>query len=213
MKKHLLALFVMMFLLPMCKEKASQSNYIDTYYIPTSLMASVRQSSDSIKHIRVSVEHDVAKDYHRLSSEVANRDMFNTYSEYYNDTNYQRYDDDGEYGSASCNPLSSISVTCDNDWNASHPVGTSLNDIIYVEVRSYHAFLQSNYSKHELVCAMLPKLDYAAIPPFADWFDISFTSKPAVAGKYKLTINVKFGADPITGKIVEVPPVTVEVDF
>ena len=52
---------------------------------------------------------------------------------------------------AICETITDVSVTSDSDWDAAHPVGTLLNDLFYIEYKTFSPFIRSKLTSDEIV--------------------------------------------------------------
>ncbi len=191
--------------------KTITSSYIQAYYVPTGFTSDTQINPNNVE-IEVTVKGSLEY-FVYVGGEKKN--IYNKYANYNGDTNYQRDEDNWGGPISSCNPLSSISVTCNADWDAAHPAGTSLNDLFSVKVGSARKYIESNYKVNDYsVCSSkLSELKYTDIQPFTDWIVIYTSSKPEMAGLYELTIRVEFEKDPINGNRVSCEPAKVKVEF
>lgn len=193
------------------KHYTYKSSYVRSYYVPNSLTVRVDGRSPNFK---ITIRVEQGKDY-SVMSVSGEKEAYNKYAEYYGDTNFQRDDDDHGGPDVSCNPLASISVTCNRDWDAEHPAGTELNDLISADIMSVKKQIESGYKEtnHFFYYNNLTDIDYNAIRPFSDMISLYMPSSAGKYGKYEFTISVSFDKDPITGINVSVEPITVEIDF
>ena len=214
MKNKLFAAFLMaIFAITSCtKHYTYKSSYVRSYYVPNSLTVRVDGRSPNFK-MTISVEH--GRDYRLIIGSSQQGETYNKYAEYYGDTNFQRDDDDHGGPDGSCNPLASISVTCNRDWDTEHPAGTPLDDLISADVMSVKKQIESGYKEtnHFFFYNALSNIDYANIRPFTDFMYLYMPSPAVREGKYVFTISVGFDKDPISGYNVSIEPATVEVEY
>ena len=52
---------------------------------------------------------------------------------------------------AICETITDVSVTSDSDWDAAHPVGVSLNDLFYIEYKTFSPFIRSKLTSDKIV--------------------------------------------------------------
>lgn len=193
------------------KHYTYKSSYVRSYYVPEYLTAQVDENSP---YIKISVSVNSSTSYGVLSIGDM-KEAYNKYAEYYEDTNFQRDDDDHGGPDVSCNPLAAISVTCDRDWDLEHPAGTLLNDLIATDVMSVKKQIESGYKEtnHFFNYNNLTEIDYNAIRPFTDMIYLYMPTPTDKNDKYIFTISVSFDKDPISGENVSIEPVTVEVEY
>lgn len=89
--------------------------------------------------------------------------------------------------------FTSIDVISDRDFNAEHPAGTSLNDIIRVYYNSVYDYVSSEYTQDEEIKtkkAMLSNLTAEDLQMVTDYgFDLTFGIDPLKKEKHNLTIT------------------------
>jgi len=82
----------------------------------------------------------------------SSHERFAELKEYYNDTKfndtlYSAINYFLPYGAPLADPIASVEVTCDRDFDATHPAGTSLNDCFRFLSSSVKPFIDSGYKK------------------------------------------------------------------
>ena len=129
-------------------------------------------------------------------------------------------------------PLIGIDVVCSQDFDAAHPAGTSLNDVVviagmnntynclhekdengkllYSDKSSWEMFDAENYILENIPLTTIPN---NPILMMQSQFGLGFTSEPSSPGIYDFTVKFTFGADPLTGETVDIAPATVSIDF
>ncbi len=214
MKRILLIAFILSItaITACTKHYKYRSCYVGCYYIPKSLTAKVSGKSPNFE---ISVVPTYGTCYNLKLGSSQQGEEYSKYAEYYGDTNFMRDDDDYGGVDVSCNPLASISVTCNQDWDSEHPAETVLNDLIATDVQSFKKKLESGYkeSSNFFYYNRLTDIDYTSIRPYGKVIYLYMPSSAGKQGKYEFTIAVGFDEDPITGKKVSVEPVTVEIEF
>lgn len=212
MKNKLFIAFIIAFILTACvKHYTYKSSYVGYYYVPEFLKVDVAGKSPNFK---ISILFDSYTDY-SVMSVGEEKETYNKYAEYYGDTNFMRDDDDHGGPYVSCNPLALITVTCNQDWDANHPAGTPLDDLIAASVQSVKKQIESNYKETNnfFYYSKLTDIDYIELRPFSHIIYLYMPSSVDKHGKYEFTITVGFDQDPITSKNVSVEPVTVEIEY
>lgn len=151
------------------------------------------------------------------SSDSTKFARYKKYVEFYGDTTYHSMHFIDE--SAACaSPLSSITVVADRDFDETHPAGTVLNDLFQISYPRFYQYIKSGYKPKtrmnsfqlDSICELAVFKD---ISLFAQYTTLIFKSTPATPGKYTFTVTFDFGADPLTGEKVNVPPASIEIEF
>lgn len=93
--------------------------------------------------------------------------------------------------------IESLNVTSSEPWDAKHPAGTSLNDIIIFSGRPYQQFIDSNYDSiyirrpiykfEKRLSDMQPRDFYLTISP---GFELKFTEKPQDCQLQHITVEI-----------------------
>jgi hypothetical protein len=131
------------------------------------------------------------------------------------DTSFNR---DGSFGSCLVDPVKSINIVSDADYDDAHPAGTSLNDIIYIVFRSATEFVESNYTDEKYDTKKHP-YDLHFIEPLDQFlekkrnlvdgfFEFIFHHLPTKA----LTHNFTVYYDDTAGRHFEIPVKSVSVE-
>jgi hypothetical protein len=131
-----------------------------------------------------------------------------------NDTCFNR---DGSFGGCLVDPVESINIVSDSDYDDVHPAGTSLNDIIYIEFRSATEFVASGYTDEKYDTKKHP-YDLLEIEPLTQFlekkrnlvdgfFGFIFHHLPTKASEHNFTIYY----DDVAGRHFEIP-VSVSVE-
>lgn len=91
--------------------------------------------------------------------------------------------------------IESIEVTSDKDWDAAHPAGTSLNDLIEFRVFSYADYIDGGYtgSVGDWETKTLSEMttdDFKLIKPGIEFY---FKHNPEVIDQHRLTFRFQLG--------------------
>lgn len=132
-----------------------------------------------------------------------------------NDTNYNDYVSGDAGAHAFADNFSAIHITSDKDWDAEHPAGTLLNDIVIIDAVSYASFIRSGYKGRspELLCKHASELAvddlYILHCSYDSLFGFWFDKAPVEAGvEHALTITLITAAgEERTMTYTGVPPV------
>lgn len=154
---------------------------------------------------------------------------FKEYAEYYGDTAHIVPHFFGELGhlhqNVCINPVLTIDVTCNKDFDETHPKGTKLNDIIYYEQHlDTYNYLQNKdnigkrlYSESGDIEEFTPRKlsDFKDNPLYLmeSEYHLIFEHEPIEPGTYEFTVKFTFGPDPLTNEPLEIAPATVSIDF
>jgi hypothetical protein len=118
-------------------------------------------------------------------------------------------------------PLVSVSVTADKQYDEKHPSNSLLNDLVCIDADRDFKYAIEYKLEHGKWCYGQDKLERSIDSISADnpvymlseSFNLHFKKNPDTFGTYNLTINMKFGADPVTGETVEIDPIKVQMEF
>lgn len=190
----------------------AKGNVIHHYYYPENLLAgkSAIDEGPIVLHL-----FGYDNDENRVST-------FKEYASYYGDTAYFQKLPMGDGYCVTANPLTSINVTADKDFDSEHPAGSSLNDIMSLKYASAYNLIQSGYDpsiniqnfvekRGDYEVMPLSKLDNVKLLYFRSF--LLFDKQPDVKGKYTFEITLNFDKDPISGKEVKLAPAKVEFEF
>ena len=154
---------------------------------------------------------------------------YKEYSDYFKDNNHITGHEKGFYNPSSIQacvvPVTAIDVTCDKDFDANHPAGTPLNDIIkYEQDYDTYAYLntpekngQKLYWGLNLVntfeARSLADLPNNPVYMMDSGYQLTFDHEPAAPGTYEFTVKFTFGPDPLSGETVDIAPAKVSIEF
>lgn len=143
----------------------------------------------------------------------SNDDRFDYFNKLYKDTSFNMYNYPSEY-TALAYPFDKITLSCNTDYDATHPAGMPLDDIVKLKFSSYWDFIQSGYKypkwykkpEWESGCALnyeyyLSEINYnntklMTPPPYDP--HIIFTSTPAALGEYCFTLKLTTNGETFT---------------
>jgi hypothetical protein len=155
---------------------------------------------------------------------------FKEYAAYYGDTLHMM-DHDGTLFSGSgafqacVLPLIAIDVVCDKEFDADHPAGSKLNDILFYDqsLDMYNYLQNKEYQGEDMHSGRgscmdfgLRRLSLLSEQPvylMESDFCIRFDHSPSTPGTYDFTVKFTFGADPLTGDTVDIAPAKVSLNF
>jgi hypothetical protein len=131
-----------------------------------------------------------------------------------NDTCFNR---DGVFGSCLADPVESINIVSDSDYDDAHPAGTSLNDIIFIEFRSATEFVESGYTDEQYDVKKNP-YDLHFIEPLTQFiekkrnlveecFGFIFNRLPSEDSEHNFTVYY----DDVAGRHLEIPVKSVSI--
>jgi len=119
------------------------------------------------------------------------------------------YDSNGKYFhySALTESMPSIELTCSSDFDAAHPAGTSLMDIVKVQIYSFAQFLGENrdeifyfeISDKVRITKHYPEFTDEEKAIVGSTFYLVFEKTPAVPGDYEFTVTTagKYKSEPL----------------
>ena len=141
--KRLIFLFISLFSLSSCIDDGKDTGVWPTPYMISNyvLTEEIVCSSSEIYSNFVSLNY-YGEDL--LASLRATYERFSYFSKLYNDNSFNKANTPGGY-SALAYPIDKITLSCDSDYDAKHPAGTPLDDIVTIEFDSYWDFIQNGY--------------------------------------------------------------------
>ena len=122
-------------------------------------------------------------------------------------------------------PVTAIDVVCDKDFDAEHPAGSKLNDILYYSqfLETYDYLTNKEYQgepiysgKGSMKSFQPRKLsDFCGNPLYLmeSQYQLTFDHEPAAPGTYEFTVKFTFGPDPLSGETVDIAPAKVSIEF
>ena len=186
-------------------------SYVMYYYIydgikldTTSLYTNVKDNNGNMRAKRVRPEIDInLRNIHKevnWESEGEDYELYQQLSIKHNDISY-----DSKVpisyppgivlgvGSAIYPDWVSISVTCDSDFDASHPAGSELNDIMKGEFQSSFLYIKGGYKDESLTLGKIKPLNEITADDLCmlAWrMTIYFTAKPEIQDKKQISVTV-----------------------
>ena len=137
-----------------------------------------------------------------LAISKATYERFLYFNKLYKDNSFYKANYPGAY-SALAYPIDKITLSCDSDYDAKHPAGTPLDDIVKLDFESYREFIQNNYQYPEWYTEK--ECGYGAVPLRYYLSEINsdnttlasrkvngmiFTELPTVLGEYNFTLEI-----------------------
>ncbi len=160
---------------------------------------------------------------------------YKEYAEYFGDNILEAYHGtemfDFREGKCCVLPIVAVDVICDKDFDAEHPAGAKLNDIMaWHGYYNYYDYLHqvdekgnlvnNGKNSHEYYVANsnfedVPLVDIPKKPLLMaeHAFLLLFTSNPSKSDSYEFTVKITFGPDPLTGETVDVAPAKVVLNL
>lgn len=170
---------------------AWRKNYIMEYCDPASV--TLTQSKMSEREIMIFFDKKIIK------SDMAEYD---TYSRLFNDTDFNR-----EYvpvAPALVLPIHGINIVCDEDYDAGHPKGASLNDIAVFYGISYSDYIASHYRGDPFETVKIDiddiTLDHTRLLANQSMM-LYLVTGPTKPGVYNFIIEFDFGDKVVKGKV------------
>lgn len=131
-------------------------------------------------------------------------------SELYGDTSYIGYPAKGN-NVALAYPVDKMTIFCDRDFDAEHPVGKPLDDVVTLDFCSHYNFIKSGYKKNasnkqhlqdvDCYTMHLDKINADVATLLAmqrSYMHFNFTSAPAEPGEYNFTLEVTTNGETFT---------------
>lgn len=141
--KRLLFLFISLFALSSCNKEQPETGMWYTPYLISNyvLTDKIACSSSTLYNNSISLNY-YGEDL--LASLRATYERFLYFNKLYNDNSFNKANTPGGY-SALAYPIDNITLSCDSDYDAKHPAGTPLDDIVKLQFDSYWDFIQNDY--------------------------------------------------------------------
>ncbi len=163
---------------------------------------------------------DIQVTMHQVNNYVPT-ESFKDYVVFYGDTAFFKFIDKGLHYSVCSNPLDSVNVIADKDFDCEHPVGTSLNDVVSIKYSSAYDLIKSGYDPSLDLYDITRKgryevmelSNFESIHLLDKIFYLEFNKKPETQGRYTFDVYLGFGKDPVSGETAEVSNMKVEVDY
>lgn len=169
--------------------------FISDYLVPSTLKM-VRAMDGYILEMTGDSYHTWCGEEYEFAEEI------NYLSELYGDTSYDGYNRPGKH-IALAYPIDDITIYCDKNFDAKHPAGKPLDDVVKLNYQSYYNFIQNGYHPYtqneqhlqdvdsyslcfNCINADLTKLVSLNYP----YNVIAFTSSPETPGEYNFTIEM-----------------------
>ena len=195
----------------------SKQEYADQYYfLDDKGLSKYLEQHDNTNYGEIMIEsNDIISPYKE-------------YAQYYEDYGHATNHDQTDFVSgiqACVMPVTAIDIVCNKDFDAEHPAGSKLNDIIkYDQDYDTYTFLQSpenkgknTYYRYHYIPDFEPR-QLTEIPRNPIYmmnraYELFFDHEPTSPGTYEFTVKFTFGADPLTGETVDIAPAKVSIDF
>lgn len=207
--KRLIFLFISLFYLSSCIDDGKDTGVWPTPYMITNyvLTEEIVCSSSTIYNNSMSLNY-YGEDL--LASLRATYDRFSYFNKLYNDDSFNGSTYPGAF-SALAYPFDKITLSCDSDYNAKHPAGTPLDDIVKLEFESYWDFIQNDYQYPEWYTEK--ECGYGEVPLKYYLSEINsdntklaarkahrlvFTELPTVLGGYNFTLELTTNGKTLT---------------
>ena len=174
-------------------------HFITEYIAPNG----IEVHSNAPGHLYLKVIGDVYQTFR--GKDYEHYDKAEYLSDLYGDISYPGKVQPGEHA-ALAYPIEKISLWCGKDFDAEHPVGTPLDDIVSLYFETYYDFVQSGYKDYkednpewvdptleeyllsfEKVNADITKLTQVSISQNA-FANVRFNSVPTELGEYPFTV-------------------------
>lgn len=126
-------------------ERFLSAHFVQEYFIPDSV--TVEEYPKNASH---SIDNETLEIRFWGSSvdERTTPELFEYYARLYGDTGYGHYIQPGS-NMAVAESFRSISVVSDTDFDAGHPAGTSLDDIVCLRSESAYGYIRSGYKQED----------------------------------------------------------------
>ena len=217
MKRILLFVFVAS-LMSSCKESSDKvaigSYIISPHFISAYLMpAKIEALSNAPGHLYLKVTGDVYRTM--VDKDSKNYDIVQYLSNLYGDTFFNQASASSH--NALAYPIEKITIYCGKDFDAEHPAGEPLDDIVKLNYQSYYEFVESGYTAYKYdnpdwisptadhyvlnfnkVTADVSKLVMVSLADDGSLAGVEFDSSPSTPGEYPFTIEMVVNGETLT---------------
>lgn len=161
-------------------------NYVFSYTVPSEI--SIRHNATHDNTVCVSFEGEEITAWDRNK-----KDEFKKLCEKFGDMSFNRNNVPGSPNAVS-DMIESMDITCDIPFDEKHPAGSSLCDIVTVEIESYREFIQSGYklpSMCEHLSFFADEVGDKLAGPVSKEFKLCFPEKLSSLAPFEMTLKVK----------------------
>ena len=166
--------------------------------------------------------------YYSVDRGSSSKERFKQYVYYFNDFGYREdnvlclfcWGDDCDpfRPTAACVcDIKSVHVVCENDFDANHPAGANVDDILTISLESAYPYIKNGYKGYNSQRQNefpLNSIDPDYLKLNGMWFgQLRVKKKPANQGTYTFTVSVELDADPVTGRKPNMAPQTFKINF
>lgn len=113
-------------------------HFITEYIVPTKIKA----INNVPGNIYIQATGDVYKTFSGKNNKDYDKSLF--FSQMYGDTSYNSTVHERQHP-ALAYPIEKMTIKCDKDFDAEHPAGEPLDDIVNLKYTTYHKFIESEY--------------------------------------------------------------------
>ena len=180
---------------------SKSSHFITEYFVPTS----VNVSANSIGDLFLCADGEIYKTWGDKNSEEYKKAKY--FCDLYNDNSYKGSGYPG-LTAALAYPIENLTICCATDFDAKHPAGEPLDDIVELDFQTYYDYVKSGYTSYkdnpdwmssrvehfilsfDKVSADITKLVRIGLGASGYFSGFKFTSTPEKAGEYTFTIEM-----------------------
>ena len=219
MKRILLFVFVAS-LMSSCKESSDKeaigSYIISPHFISAYLMpAKIEALSNAPGHLYLKVTGDTYKTSADKNS--INYDKVQYFSNLYGDTSYNKIS--SSFHNALAYPIEKITIYSEKDFDAEHPAGEPLDDIVKLNYQSYYGFVKSGYTAYKYdnpawvgpiadhyvlnfnkITADVSRLVVVSLAKDGSLAGVEFDSSPSTPGEYPFTIEMVVNGETLSAE-------------
>ena len=176
------------------------SHFITEYVVPTNIKAICNVPGN----IYIKATGDVYKTYRGKDYKDYNKALY--FAKKYGDISYKGKVSEGQH-TALAYPIEKITIWCDEDFDAEHPAGEPLDDIVNLKYTTFHKFIESGYKSTFDNPMWLDPEEEVFLLPFSSINaditkligsnlanygigNIKFISNPEELGEYTFTLEV-----------------------
>ena len=214
--KKIVYIMLIASLLFSCSEKESSdadviksSHFITEFIVPTG----VKTKTNSVGDLFLCADGEIYKTWGNKDSEEYKKAKY--FCDLYNDNSYKGSGYPG-LTAALAYPIENLTICCATDFDANHPAGEPLDDIVELDFQTYYDYVKSGYTSYKdspiweqrivehLVLSFdkvktdITKLVSVGSPSSLSFSSFKFTSTPEKLGEYTFTIEMTTNGETFT---------------
>ena len=184
-------------------------HFITEYVMPTG----VKITTNSVGDLFLCADGEIYKTWGNKDSEEYKKAKY--FCDLYNDNSYRGSVYPG-LNAALAYPIENLTIYCATDFDANHPAGEPLDDIVELDFQTYYDYVKSGYTSYkdnpdwmsqtvehfilsfDKVSADVTKLVSIGLSASGYFSGFNFTSTPAEPGEYTFTLEMTTNGETFT---------------